>query len=54
MNFETSMPGALDAHLDLILKRLAEASDLGDLLPEILDAAIDAAVADMGNIQVGT
>jgi hypothetical protein len=52
MNFETPVPGALDAHLDRILKRLAEASDLGDFLPEILDAAIGAAAADMGNIQV--
>jgi hypothetical protein len=48
------MPGALDAHLDRDSETPAEASDLGDLLPEILDAAIDAAVADMGNIQVGT
>jgi hypothetical protein len=48
------MPGALDAHLDRDFETLGGGLRPRRPLARILDAAIDGAVADMGNIQVVT
>ena len=45
--------GAAPRRISVILARLAQAKDADLLLREALDAAIDIAGADMGNIQLG-